>query len=832
MKNAHLGRVLIVDDEIEIITVMRDFLIEQGYEAEGYTSGKEALDVLKIRDFDLFLTDLFMPEIDGMTLLKAVLEINPTLVCIVLTGHGTLQSAVEAMKIGAFDYITKPVDWKMLRLILSRAIEIRRLKQSQEKYRAIIEDQTDLICRCRPDGTIIFVNEVFCRYFGKKLEELIGQSHSSFIQTEQYEKVKKHLDTLNKENPLVSIEQQIIMPGGEMRWLQWTNRAIFNGQDNVSEIQSVGRDITDRKIAEEALRESEEKYRVLFDKAADLIAIIDIQGNILELNKKFEEESGWNREEMLGKNALTCGILTDESAQRISFHLSQLLIGKEPPIFEVYGVKKDGEQVPYELRAAPIMRDDKIIAVQAILRNITERKQAEEKIIHMAYYDTLTDLPNRYLLKDRLTQALMSAKQYKRLVAILFLDLDNFKRVNDIFGHETGDQLLQSIADRVMKFVRKTDTIARLSEDEKQNTVARLGGDEFTILLSEIKHIQDAAKVARRVLDLFSQPFKVRDQELLITASIGISVYPDNGDNVDTLLKNADAAMYHAKEQGRNNFQFYTDSMNTAIIERFVLENKLRKALDSKEFELYYQPQLDTRNGIIFGVEALIRWMHPDRGLLSPDTFIPLAEETGLIVPIGEWVLRNACEQNKSWQIAGFESMQITVNISGIQFKQTNFVDTVTEALNDTGLNPRYLTLELTEHIIMQTTEHTINTLKALKAMGVQISIDDFGTGYSSLNYLKRFPIDILKIDRSFVRDIAVSPDDKAIITAIIAMAHSLDLRVIAEGVETAEQLSFLHKHEIDGMQGYLLSTPLPTDSLTQFFHKSRILSQQLLASI
>ena len=379
-----------------------------------------------------------------------------------------------------------------------------------------------------------------------------------------------------------------------------------------------------------------------------------------------------------------------------------------------------------------------------------------------------------------------------------------------------GDQLLQSVSERLVNFVRRSDTIARVSESELADTVARLGGDEFTILLTEIAHIEDAAKVAQRILDLFSKPFKISDNELFISSSIGISIYPDNGDDIDALLKNADTAMYHAKDQGRNNFQFYTESMNAATLERFTLESKLRKAIESGELLLYYQPQVDIRSRTIFGVEALVRWNHPDKGLLSPGTFIPLAEDTGLIVPIGEWVLRTACAQNKAWHQAGFEQTQVTVNISSSQFRQKNFLETVTKALNDTGMDPLCLELELTESIFMETTETTISTLTSLKALGVRISIDDFGTGYSSLSYLKRFPIDTLKIDRAFVRDITTDPDDRAIVKAIIAMSHSLNLRVVAEGVETTRQLSLLSQQGSDGMQGHLFSPPLPPDSFIE----------------
>ncbi len=827
------SRILIVDDETDSVMPLYDILSKWGYDTVCLTSGKDVLEAVKSQDFDILMIDLVMPEIDGIRIIKAVKAITPQLICIIMTGHATIQSAIEAMKVGAFDFVLKPFDFKMLRLILSRALEIRQLHKSEEIYRSIVEDyQTEFICRFLPEGTLTFVNEAYCRYFGKTREEIIGKSFLTFILNEDKEFIKKQYSSLDLENPIAKHQHRVLKPDGKIGWQDWTSRAIFNEHGGVIEVQSVGRDVTKRLRAEEALQESEEKYRVLFDQAADLIAIVDIHGNLLDLNKKFEEESGWSRDEMICKNVFSSGIITEESVRKVSFHLTRLLQGKEPPIFEVTGVRKDGGIVPYELRATPIMKEGKIAAIQAILRNITERKQSEEKIVYMAYYDALTNLPNRYLFKERLKQELISARQYKRLGAMLFLDLDNFKRVNDTLGHDTGDQLLQSVSNRLMNFVRKSDTIARLSENELENTVARLGGDEFTILLTEITHIQDAAKVAKRILDLFSQPFKIKGHELFVSTSIGISIYPHNGDDVDTLLKNADTAMYHAKDQGRNNFQFYSDSMNTAILERFALENRLRKALDLNEFQLYYQPQLNSHSRKILGMEALIRWIHPDMGVLSPATFIPLAEETGLILPIGEWVLRNACAQNRDWQIAGFESMQVTVNISGTQFRQKNFVETVTKALHDTGLSPQCLDLELTESILIERKETTITTLKELKAMGVGISIDDFGTGYSSLSYLKRFPIDTLKIDRSFVKGIPADPDDKAIINAVIAMAHSLNLRVVAEGVETVQQLLFLHKQGSDVMQGNLFSPPLPVDSLTQLLKEGRKAFESLWLSI
>ena len=457
-------------------------------------------------------------------------------------------------------------------------------------------------------------------------------------------------------------------------------------------------------------------------------------------------------------------------------------------------------------------------------QELIARKRVEEQMIHMAFHDNLTDLPNRYLLKDRLNQALASAKQHKRLMAVLFLDLDNFKRVNDTLGHSAGDQLLRKVAGLLTKLFRKSDTIARPSIDELETTVSRLGGDEFTILITEFRDIQDTSKIAKRIIDLFQDPFIIGHQEVFITTSIGISLYPNDGDDSDILLKNADTAMYHAKEKGRNQFQYYSESMNIAALERFNLERDLRKAQERRELLLHYQPQIDMRSGIVVGAEALVRWMHPDRGLIAPMEFIPLAEEIGLIVPIGEWIMHSACKQIRVCQENGFPSMCVTVNISGIQLKQKNFIETVVKALNDNHLDPQYLELELTESILVESLEKAIRILNELKSLGVRISIDDFGTGYSSLNYLKRLPIDILKIDRSFVKDIFIDPGNEAIIKAIVTLARSLNLEVIAEGVETAQQMAYLHELGCDKMQGYLFSPPLPTDSLMKLLKEGKSL--------
>jgi diguanylate cyclase (GGDEF)-like protein/PAS domain S-box-containing protein len=455
----------------------------------------------------------------------------------------------------------------------------------------------------------------------------------------------------------------------------------------------------------------------------------------------------------------------------------------------------------------------RVQSVAGTLQDITERRRAEEQIRYLAYYDTLTGLPNRQAFTRDLQKALDIAKRHNRLLAVIVLDLDNFKRINDTLGHAMGDFLLKAVAERLVNGIRCADYVARNLPDLDTN-VARLGGDEFTMLLTEVQHIRDAEAVAQRLQEIVSQPLNMAGNDVVVTPSMGIAVFPHDGQDVDQLLKNADMAMYHAKDSGRNIYQFYSESMNARALERLNLESRLRKALEQDEFLLYYQPQLDLRSNRITGVEALIRWQNPKMGLVSPADFIPLAEETGLIVAIGEWALFTACAQVKTWLNAGLPPLEMAVNLSSVQFRQSKLTNTIEQALKAANLAPQHLKLELTESMIMHQAQDTIATLHQFKEMGVGLSVDDFGTGYSSLSYLKRFPLDSLKIDRSFVKDITSDPDDAAITNAIIAMAHSLNLSVVAEGVETPAQLEFLRTHGCDTIQGYLLSKPLPAEEL------------------
>jgi diguanylate cyclase (GGDEF)-like protein len=436
------------------------------------------------------------------------------------------------------------------------------------------------------------------------------------------------------------------------------------------------------------------------------------------------------------------------------------------------------------------------------------QKRVEDMLLHQASHDRLTGLPNRMLFDERLSLALATTHRYGEMLAVVFLDLDGFKTINDTLGHAVGDQLLKNVAQRLTGCLRQGDILARW------------GGDEFTLLLSPISSAEEVTKIAAQILDTLNTPLEFEGQELHIKASMGIALAPYDGEDAQTLLKNADAAMYRAKQQGRNNYQLYTRAIGTKAQERLVLENNLYKALERQEFRLHYQPQINLETGEIVGMEALIRWQSQELGLISPSVFIPIAEEMGLINPIGEWVLWTACAQNRTWQSLGLPPVRMAVNLSARQFQQKNLVKAIAQVLESTKLEPCYLELEITESIAMQDLSSTISVLRTLRSMGIQIAIDDFGTGYSSLSSLKHFPLDKLKIDQSFVRELVTDSSDAAIITALVALGHGLKLEVVAEGVETQEQLTFLRSVRCDGMQGYLLSRPLPAQDATNLFIK------------
>ncbi|MFZ5640685.1 MAG: EAL domain-containing protein, partial [Bacillota bacterium] len=560
--------------------------------------------------------------------------------------------------------------------------------------------------------------------------------------------------------------------------------------------------LEERQQAQQEIWEEKERAQVTLQSIGDAVITTDALGNVEYLNPVAEDLTGWTKEKAKGLPLPQVFRIANENTGEAAENPVEKCI-REGRIIGLANhtvlIHRDGHKFAIEESAAPIRnREGEIIGTILVFHDVSEKRSLLKQMVHQTYHDPLTGLPNRILFNDRLALALVQAQPNQDMLAVLFLDLDRFKIVNDMLGHAVGDRVLKEVAGRIKECLQKSDTIARL------------GGDEFTILLPRISHEEDAAKVAQKIIQAFQLPWMLGNQEFHITVSVGIALYPNDGDDAESLLKHADTAMCRAKDQGRNNYQLYTPAMNAKIMERLTMENSLRYALKRNEFTVFYQPQVNTASGQITGMEALVRWLHPDRGLVGPVEFIPLAEDTGLIIPIGEWVLHTACAQNKAWQESGLQPVRVTVNISACQFQQQNLVNTVAQALKQTGLDPQWLELEITESALMQDLDFTIKVLQDLRDMGVRISVDDFGTGYSSLNYLKRFPIHTLKIDRSFVRDITDNPEDAAIVSAIIVLAHNLNLNLIAEGVETPDQLAFLKHCRCCEMQGYLFSKPLP----------------------
>ncbi|ARU61460.1 hypothetical protein CBW65_10915 [Tumebacillus avium] len=552
------------------------------------------------------------------------------------------------------------------------------------------------------------------------------------------------------------------------------------------------------------LDDSERRYKSLFDHNPDAIFTVDLTGAFIEVNPKAEQLLGYSSDQLLQMNVMS--FVVPEDVQKTEEHYQRVLQG-EPQHAEVSIMHKAGHRVEMLVILVPIMTDETVGGVYVIAQDITEKKEAERAISYMAYHDDLTGLPNRRTAFDLLNKAIQEAVDGDYHVAIMLLDIDRFKTYNDSLGHIFGDKMIKALGDRL------TETFGG------DVVVARLGGDEFTLLFPRLETIADVEAQAQEVCGLIEQPMLLLGHEVRLTASVGVALYPCEANDAVSMLRNADTAMYRAKEHG-NSYRLYDPSMDTKAYERMVLETDLRKALEREEFVLWYQPQINLATMQIEGVEALVRWQHPELGLVPPFKFIPLAEETGLIVPLGEWVLRTACQTNKRWQELGMPKLRMGVNLSMRQFRREDLFDTVANVLQETGLDPADLELEITESMTMDL-EQSLQTLQKLKSLGVQIGIDDFGTGYSSLSYLKKFPIDRLKIDRSFVSDIETDENDSAIVTTILLMAHNLRLKVTAEGVETEAQKEYLKVHGCDDAQGYLFSRPVPQDEIQQMFMKT-----------
>ena len=697
--------------------------------------------------------------------------------------HQKKDGRVIDVEITSFEFVS---GGRRSRLVIAQDVTARmraddELRESEERYRELFENANDVVYTHDLEGIVTSMNLAGERICGYSRDEIIGRHIHELLVPEHKERASDAMaKKLNGEVSATFYEVEMWSKDGRRIPLELSTRLIYR-DGHAMGVQGIGRDLSDRKAGEA-------RYRLLFERNLAGVYRSTIDGQILDCNDACARLFGYeSREEFLGSNA---NQLYFDDAERD--RLVQILREQgQLSNVELRLRRRDGATV-WVLENVTL-RDEGIM--EGTIIDITDRKRAQELVEYQAYHDSLTGLPNRLLFRDRISVALAHARRSGRLSAVMFLDLDQFKLVNDTLGHTSGDRLLQAIGARLVTCVRAEDT------------VARMGGDEFTILLAELADRRSAGLVAQKILEAVRHPVTIGDDELYVTTSIGIAVFPEEGTDAESLLRNADRAMYRAKELGRDNFQFAAAVTAQPAEERLAMERDLHRALERDELVVHYHPMVEIASGRVVGAEALVRWQHPERGLLGPEEFIPFAEETQLIVPIGEWVLRTACRQMKIWHDAGHSWLRVAVNLSPRQFHDNDLTATVEAVLAETGFPAPFLDLEITESTAMQNADLTLTTLNALKAMGIRISIDDFGTGYSSLSYLKRFPIDTVKIDQDFVRDL--TSDDAAIISAVISMARALNLRVIAEGVETEEQLDFLRRENCAEMQGFLYSVPL-----------------------
>jgi diguanylate cyclase (GGDEF)-like protein/PAS domain S-box-containing protein len=682
-------------------------------------------------------------------------------------------------------------EWLLYVRDISSELEAREaLRRSEREYRRMVENSPDGIALIQ-DGIVVFANMACEKILGLKTpDELWASEFESFVHPDDLELWRLREKTLLAGSTLARCEIRLVRPDGNSTDVELAQDLMERPEGKA--MQATLRDITERKKMERKITESEERYKGLASVAFDGVAV-HFEGILLQANRSFESIFGYGEGDTQGRSIYD--LVAEEQREYFKREL------ESGNVLELEGLRADGQHVHIEAstRACSFMGEPAYVMA---VRDISNRKNAEQAIRHQAYFDGLTGLPNRLLFFDRLSVAVEQASRDKRIMAVMFLDLDRFKNVNDSLGHNVGDLLLFEAAERLSACLRKGDT------------VSRLGGDEFTILLNEISEPQDAALVAEKIIKAINDPYLIQDQSINIGISIGIALFPEHAQTADNLIKAADAAMYIAKDNGRNNCQLYAPD-KAGKRDKLGLETRLRKGIEDKEFTVYYQPKVDLKTGRLAGAEALVRWQHPQRGLVMPDDFIPMAEETRLIIPLGEWVLNEACRQAKQWEKAG---IKISVNLSPWQLHKTSLIETVDQALKGSGVDPASIELEITETAAMKNPGQTLSVLRDLTSRGLSVSLDDFGKGYSSLNYLKQFPVSTIKIDMAFIRDLLSEPKDAAIVRAIILLGHNLKMKLLAEGVENPQQAEFLKHEGCDLAQGYLYSRPVPAENFEKLF--------------
>jgi diguanylate cyclase (GGDEF)-like protein/PAS domain S-box-containing protein len=843
--------VLIVDDTPANLAVVVESLEGHGLRVIVAQDGEECLQRAELARPDIILLDVMMPGLDGMEVCRRLKANAATsnIPVIFMTSLSEIDDKVSGFLAGAVDYLTKPlqIDEVVVRVdthlrlramqkqlesqndelqqyreglerqVAQRTAELsasnrqlqeeiverrhaeERLWESEQKYRTLVEDSPDLIIRYDLDCRRVFVSNAYQRMYGKSPADVLDRTPtevwgSARMPAEEFE---RRLRRVMETGERAEIELEWYTPEGEYicHWM----RAVpeYDRDGKIASVLSITRDVSEARRAEKVLHMQEQELRSLVENTPDTIARYDKDCRRTYANPKMLEDLGTPLEQALDKTPSE--VPGGESAAAYEQRIRHVLAGGTPDDFELSWKTGDGKQVVSHIRLTPEFGiDGGIVSVLAVGRDITEIDEYRQSIHHMAFYDALTDLPNRALLSDRIRQTIADASWHGHQFGVMLLDLDRFKEINDTLGHGVGDLLLHEVASRLLSCVRIYDT------------VARLGGDEFAILLPQVRESDDLTTIARKIIESFEAPFNVSGKELFVSASIGIALYPGDSTEMDALFKYADTAMYHAKKLGRNNFQFYSRELTVRSSERMALEAALRKARKNQELELYYQPQVDLASGRIVSAEALLRWHHPENGLVSPDRFIPVAEEAGLIVGIGEWVLFTACQTAAAWNRAGGVPFRVAVNLSTRQFVQNDLLGSVRGILMETRCEPSWIKLEITESLLLEDNEYVLDTLNAFDEMGLAISIDDFGTGYSALSYLNRFPVSQIKIDRSFVRDIPENQNKSELVKAMISIAHALSMELVAEGVETQEQAEYLTSQGCPLAQGYLYGAPMP----------------------
>ncbi|MFV8830093.1 EAL domain-containing protein [Alkalihalobacterium sp. APHAB7] len=667
----------------------------------------------------------------------------------------------------------------------------QELKVTIENYDKLIENTPNPIL-IHKDGSILFVNPKAAEIIGAKdSNDIIGKCFLDLIHSDSKESVIKRITQVKSGKKLEFIETKITTLDEETRIVESSAiNVVYRGQEA---IMAVGKDVTERNRIREQLEKSRQQYQSLFEFHPDAIFVFDLEGNFVSANAACYNLSGYTPEQLIGTSFIP--LLRPEDINIVLTHFQKTMEG-EPRNYECTLLDKKGDFISLSITNVPIVVDGKTVGVYGIAKDLTDQKKLQEKIQYLAYYDSLTNLPNRQLLSERLKEVLTESEQNNLSFAVLFIDLDRFKFINDTMGHDVGDQLLKEVAKKLQLSIRD------------QDMVSRLGGDEFIILLKNVEK-EEVNRIAHRIIAQFSSPLHlVGVGDVLITPSIGISLYPDDANTIDAMIKFADTAMYMAKAKGRNNFQFHTSEMSQILQRKVSIEKNLRNATDNHEMEIYYQPIINLETQDLIGAEALLRWNNPELGVISPVEFIPIAEETGIIQEMGEWVLKEACLQIKQWIHQGHKNLQVMVNISIRQLQNRNFHHIVEQILNEVGLDAKHLVLEITESILHDPHD-SIVVLNQLREKGVKIALDDFGTGYSSLSYLKHLPIDRLKIDRSFIQDLATNSNALSMVKSIIDIGRNLNLRIIAEGIETEEQFTVLKDLQCTKGQGYYISKPL-----------------------